>query len=70
MIRNGLLYHYMAFQNRFGQSDESYDLEKIQDYLEKVKVIFDDDADQACLKENHDGGAWHLHVQSGQVNPF
>ena len=70
LIRMGITYHYIAFQNQFKYRCTAADIEHIDQYLSKAKILFDAEADAAYNTEDHDGGAWHLTVQTGQVNSF
>lgn len=65
LIFEAIRFHYLAFQSLTGTLDQ-YSV----DYLkERVKVLFNEEADQETMKD-HDGGSWHLDVASGQVSAF
>jgi hypothetical protein len=56
------------------------ELQRVVDYLlygnmpnknyNHLRILFDNDADAAFNTEDHDGGAWHLDIKSGQINSF
>lgn len=73
LIRLGVAYHYAAFQYRFDldHKDEfELGVARTMAYLSKIRVVFDADADNAYQSLDHDGGSWHLHIPSGQINSF
>ena len=73
VIQAGIKFHLMAFQWRYELHNDYPcipDFDRTADYLSSIKVLFDDEADKAYHTEDHDSGAWHLHVQSGQVSSF
>ena len=75
LIAMGAKFHYAAFQNRFQYkyvSEGSYEdhFTRTAAHLTPLRVLFDAEADTACSTEDHDGGAWHLHIPSGQINSF
>ena len=74
LIREGVRYHYLAFQHVFQSINRQTledDLADTTDYLTTgLRVLFDEQADDAYQHEDHDSGAWHLHVASGQINRF
>jgi len=81
LIREGLRFHYLAYQIRFDVTPEKLTDEvetaRILDYLltgfrntDNLRILFDNEADKAFQTEDHDGGAWPLDIKSGQVNSF
>lgn len=75
LIYLGTTFHYAAFCNRFQYKyarEDSFDehFEQMGPKLVPRKILFDDEADAAYLSEDHDSGAWHLHIPSGQINSF
>ena len=72
-IKAGLKFHYMAFQNQYRYSNGSEfedHFNHIEEYLSHIDILFDAEADKAFNKDDHDGGAWHLTVSTGQINSF
>ena len=61
MIRKGIPFFYFAYQNRYGD---------IGEYLNKVKVMFDDELTTFIQDNDHDGGSWFLDVISGAIESF
>ena len=73
LIKMALPFHYGAFQNRYSlyrQDDFAQDVAQAVKYLSRIRVLFDDEADNAFQALDHDGGSWHLHLPSGQINSF
>lgn len=74
LIYVGIRFHYIAFQNTYNYIKQGKDFEShvdsIEKYLNKIRILFDDDADNECLSKQYDGGAWHLEIESGQITYF
>lgn len=66
-IRAGIEYHYMAFQ--LGGKSNDRIPQTIQ-YLSKIRILFDKDAEKDIENEDHDSGAWYLEVMTGEVFPY
>lgn len=80
-IRSAVRSHYLGFQYKWeyhgGVAPPETELQRLESYLlnghgnsRPLRIIFDDAADLAYASEDHDHGAWHLHVASGQINSF
>lgn len=73
IIRKGILFHYIAFQNRYQyKHDKTFEEEftRIGEYLSGIKILFDGHAELAYENEDHDSGAWFLDVTSGKIMSF
>ncbi len=75
IIREGLRFHYIAFQNQYDYSNRAdKDIEEhfkdIEKYLSDIKIYFDDEAEKFIQEHDHDGGSWYLEVQTGKVYSF
>lgn len=73
IIKHGVKFHYIAFQNRYDYLNQAESFEAHFNSTEKyldVKVLFDEEADGAYLNEDHDHGAWHLHIETCEINSF
>lgn len=65
MIRNGIDFHYHAFQNLTrGEAGPG-----VLGYLNSIRILFDEDA-CADTMIDRDGGAWFLDVQTGQITGY
>jgi hypothetical protein len=65
VIFEGIDWHYSAFQSL--QRGEVYP--GVSGYLSSVQILFDDAA-CADTMTDHDGGAWFLDVQTGQITAY
>ena len=65
MIRDGIAFHYMAFQNLSRREA----VEGVTEYLQSVSILFDEEACADTLIDR-DGGAWFLDVQTGQITGY
>jgi hypothetical protein len=65
MIREGIAWHYTTFQN-LGRGNPG---RGVLGYLGSVRILFDDAA-CADTMHDHDGGAWFLDVESGQITSY
>lgn len=66
LIYEGIRFHYMAYQIRY--NIETFDdLNRITCYLSKIRILFDEEAEADILENDHDSGAWYLHIGSGDV---
>lgn len=76
LIKLGLRFHYIAFQNRFrynsgGTTRETEEeFYKTELYLSRVKVMFDEKADAYYQGGEQNGEAWYLHIPSGMITQF
>lgn len=76
IIKSSIRFHYIAFQNKYEYKHPEYtNFEKHFDNIEKyllrrIVILFDGEADKAYLTKDYDGGAWHLHTATGQINAF
>lgn len=69
-ILNGISFHYAAFQNT-SHYHSDIDSEETVGYLRnKVKILFNDDAESAITTLDHDGGSWYLECNTGEVHSF
>lgn len=70
-IRNGIKYHYLTFQlgHRLGSSGYG-PLEKTDEYLQHIKVLFNEEAEAEIMTADHDGGSWYLELQSGVIKSY
>jgi hypothetical protein len=64
MICEGTDWHYKAFQN-LGRDPAR----GVLGYLGSVRILFDEEA-CADTMHDHDGGAWFLDVESGQITSY
>lgn len=70
-IREGIKYHYLAFQYGDKTYHTNKDLEFLMNtYFKDIKVLFDEEAEKAIQEEDHDGGAWYLELTTGNVYCF
>jgi hypothetical protein len=65
MIRDGIEWHYKAFQN-LGRGEPG---RGVMGYLGSVRILFDEVA-CADTMHDHNGGAWFLDVESGQITSY
>ena len=73
LIDMGIKFHYAAFQNFYQYKDKetfSMHFNHVDAFLKGFQVLFNEQADQSYQTEDHNHGAWHLHVPSGQINSF
>lgn len=66
MIRDGIAWHYKAFQN-LGRGEPSAGM---LGYLGSVRILFDDAARDDIASRDHDGGAWYLCADTGKVYSY
>ena len=66
-IHEGAIVFYCLFQ--WSANDENYD--RIKRYFKQnIKILFNEDAINAALTLDHDGGSWYLDVENEQINAF
>jgi len=65
IIRAGVDFHYLAFQGETGRVQEVP-----RGYFDRLKILFDEEAEAEIAGEDHDGGAWYLELQSGSIGTF
>lgn len=70
-ILAGIEFHYTAFQHgtHFGESGYGTTNETVE-YLKKIKILFNEEAEADACQNGHDGGAWYLDVQAGTVSAY
>ncbi|GBG14533.1 3-oxoacyl-(acyl-carrier-protein) synthase 3 [Novimethylophilus kurashikiensis] len=69
-IKAGIEFHYLAFQHgRDFNQNIAARLASTLDYLQPT-ILFDEDAEADIDFSNHDGGAWYLEVQSGNIHYY
>jgi hypothetical protein len=70
-ILAGVEFHYVAFQHgsHFGESGYGTTKETVE-YLKRVQILFNEDAEADICQYPHDGGAWYLEVQSGNISSY
>lgn len=61
MIRKGIPFFYYAYQNRY---------DEVSEYLDGIKVMFDEELSLFIQENDHDGGSWVMDLSSGQINSF
>jgi len=61
-IRAGINYYCLTYNN-CSHNDINY----LQD---KVKVLFDEEAEKFIETHDHDGGSWYLELATGKVYSF
>lgn len=61
-IHEGIKFHYLAYQVRYDLEayESTDDCDKIICYLDKIRILFDEEAEADILTEDRDGGAWYL----------
>lgn len=65
LIHAGLGFHYLAFQ--VGGSHDDQDADRTVEYLGRIRVLFDEEAEADIQQGDHDGGAWYLEIATGNV---
>lgn len=71
IIKEGIKFHYMAYQYRYDlPASGNPPIEKTMKYLSKIRILFDEDAEQDIEQKDHDGGAWYLEVTTGKVYSY
>jgi len=73
LIREGIKFHYAAYQYRYDYLASGYTnqtVDKTVEYLDKIRILFDEDAEQDVEQRDHDGGAWYLEVATGTVYSY
>lgn len=69
-IREGIRFHYLAFQHIEPWGTDE-DREGTIKYLnDRIKVLFDNEAEEFMKDKDHDGGSWYLEVRTGRVYSF
>lgn len=66
MIRNGIDWHYQTFQNLANGEPAR----GVLGYLGSVQILFDDAARADAASKDHDGGAWFLSVDTGEIQSY
>lgn len=69
MIREGIAFHYRAFQNLSRREEVQGVTEYVTEYLQSVRILFDEEACADTLIDRDDG-AWFLDVQTGQITTY
>lgn len=73
LIMEGIKFHYMAYQYRYDFPASGYTqqtVDKTVEYLSKIRILFDEEAEQDIGQKDHDGGAWYLEVTTGEVYSY
>lgn len=73
VIRMSVMPFYVAFQHRpdlLSILPEGEEMAHTEKYLSKIKVLFDEEAEEHIATHDHDSGSWYLEVQSGVVSSY
>jgi hypothetical protein len=68
IIMNGALFHYQAFQEDIGRGTS--DSLRTSNYLQGIKVLFDEEAEKDILEKDHNHGAWYLELATGKIYSY
>lgn len=70
-IKEGVRFHYLTFQHRIRHTESTcYKIEKVIDYLSKIRILFDEEAESDIQTKDHDSGAWYLELATGNVYSY
>ena len=71
VIFEGIGFHYIAYQ--VGANHPLPDADTLRNTiksLEKVKILFDVEAENDIATKDHNHGAWYLELQSGNIQSY
>ncbi|MFA5071153.1 MAG: hypothetical protein WC511_02170 [Candidatus Pacearchaeota archaeon] len=70
IVRVGIPFHYLAYQHSW-DNPSGYDVGGSIHYLEnRIKVLFDGEAERHISEHDHDGGSWYIELQSGNISSY
>lgn len=70
-VKDAALSHYKAFQRGSTWGDDGYGtFEHTEKYLQKAKVLFDDEAEADIATRFQNGEAWYLEIPTGKVYSY
>ncbi len=69
VIRDGMMFHYRAFQQ---SNIQAYRLDEntVMNWFNKVRILFDEEAEKFIQEHDHDGGSWYLTLVTGNIGSF
>lgn len=71
VIIEGIRFHYIAFQEGMMYSfHHAIKIDRIINSLEKVKILFDEEAEKDIATKDHNKGAWYFELQSGNIASY
>lgn len=74
VARAGIEFHYLAFQKsdeaRHGDALPETDIRALEYLKQKLRVVFDEEAEADIMGAGHDSGAWYLELASGNVAAY
>ncbi len=86
MITEMVMGHYVAFQYSYNPQDyrvrnksnmqeptsqeHEEELASTREYLNRIRILFDEEAEQDIANKDHDHGAWYLDLQSGVIGDY
>ena len=77
VVRQSIMAYYVGYQYRFdptcyGDGSRTHEghLGETRKYLNDIRVLFNEEAEQDIATKDHDGGAWYLELQSGTVSGY
>lgn len=75
-VREGIKFHYIAFQHvrrdfwNKNLEEEKAGVESTVKYLNRIKIYFDEEAEEFMKDKDHDSGSWYLDFQTGKTYSF
>lgn len=74
VVRSGLEFHYLAFQHGCDAQGAQATPEALAHtvaYLQqKLRILFDEDAEADIQGAGHDSGAWYIELATGKVYSY
>lgn len=74
IIEMGVEFNYVAYQllNHYNTDPEhQFAMNSTVNYLKNhMRILYNEDAIEACCQADHGGGAWYLDVVQNQINSF
>ena len=67
-VKRTYLAYYIAFSH--WSTKDLEDLNSTDEYLSKIKVLFDEEAEKHIMEHDHDSGSWYLEIQSGVIKAY
>ena len=67
-VKRSTLAFYVGFNWRSEKDPDDH--ASTERYLSKARVLFNEEAEQHILNNDHDGGSWYLEVDSGIINSY
>lgn len=75
-VREGIKFHYIAFQHvrqwlwKKDKNEERLAIEATIKYLSRIKIYFDEEAEEFISNHDHDSGSWFLDFRTGKSYSF